>query len=114
MIYGMVLLAQTSSLRSYRDCQISLIPIVIMFAVLVFITFAGDKIAKAWKDKVGVKAKRGLLAAAVVAVVVIATVVGFSLTLARPNTPKGSAARPAGIAVEASKPGECPVERLRR
>lgn len=58
-----------------------------MFAVLVVITFAGDRIAKVWKDRVGVKARRGLLVTAVVVIVVIAVVAGLSLTLARPGTP---------------------------
>ena len=94
MIYAMALLAQTSSLRSFRDCQIPLIPVVIMFAVLVVITFAGDKIAKLWKDKVGVKARRGLLATVVVVFVVIAVVVGRFLALASPDTPKVSEVGP--------------------
>jgi len=46
-----------------------------MFAVLVVITFAGDRIAKSWKERVGVKAKRRLLAAAVVIFVALAAVV---------------------------------------
>ena len=90
MIYGLALFAQTSSLRSLRECEFELTRILIMFAVLVVITFAGDLIAKLWKDSVGVKARRGLLVTAVVVIVVIAVVVGVSLTLSRPDTPKRS------------------------
>lgn len=80
MIYGMALFAQTSSVRSFQDCQISLIPIVIMFAVLAVITFAGDKIAKTWKEKVGIRTRKKLIVAAILAVVVIAVATGISLT----------------------------------
>ena len=80
MIYAMALLAQTSSLRCFRDCQIPLIPVVIMFAVLVVITFAGDKIAKLWKEKVGSETRKVLIVAAILAVVVIAVATGVSLT----------------------------------
>jgi len=114
MIYGMALLAQTSSLRSFRDCQIPLIPGLIMFAVLVVITFAGDRIAKTWKEKVGVKARRCLLVTAVVVIVVIAVVVGRSLTLSRPDPPKLSEARPVDVVSEVSRPEGVPLEGLRR
>lgn len=114
MIYGMALLAQTSSLRSFQDCQIPLIPIVIMFAVLVIITFAGDKIAKTWKEKVGIKTRKVLIVAAILAVVVIAVVVGRSLTLSRPDPPKLSEARPVDVVSEVSRPEGVPLEGLRR
>ena len=38
--------AQTSSIRSFFDCQIPLTPILIMFTVLVVIMVAGDRIEK--------------------------------------------------------------------
>ena len=65
-----------------------------VFAAAHFITFAGDKIAKTWKEKVGVKARRCLLATVVVVFVVIAVVVVRSLALASPDTPKVSEVRP--------------------
>lgn len=92
MICGMALLAQTSSMRGFRDCEFDLSTLLILLTVLVSFTFAGDRIAKLWKRTVGVKGRKCLIAAAIVAVVAIALVVGFSL--ARPNSPKVSETRP--------------------
>jgi len=85
-----------------------------MFAVLVVITFAGDRIAKTWKEKVGIKTRKVLIVAAIIAVVVIAVVVGRSLTLSRPDTPKLSEARPVDVVSEVSRPEGVPLEGLRR
>lgn len=94
MNFGMALLAQTSSMRGFRDCEFDLATLLILLTVLVIFTFAGDRIAKLWKRTASVKGKKCLIAAAIVAVVVVAVAVGFSLTLARPNSPKVSDARP--------------------
>ncbi|MDD4441206.1 MAG: hypothetical protein PHX41_04855 [Kiritimatiellae bacterium] len=80
MAYATVVFAQASSLRSLRECEIGLTPILILFAVLAVFTFAGDKIAKAWKEKVGSKTRKVLIVAAILAVVVIAVATGVSLT----------------------------------
>jgi len=79
MTYGIALLAQTSSLRSFQDCQSSLFPIVIMFAGLAVFTFAGGRIAKWWKEKAVFKGLKNKVTCTLVAAAVIAVAAIFSL-----------------------------------
>ena len=90
MAYATVVFAQASSLRSLRECDIGLTPMLILFAVLAVFTFAGDKIAKLWKEKVGSETRKVLIVAAILAAVVIAVATGVSLTQGK------EAAQPSG------------------
>jgi uncharacterized membrane protein len=90
---GMALLAQTTSIRGFRDCEYELAPFLILLAVLVVFTFAGDRIARLWKEKVAVKGRKCRIAAAIVAAVVIAAAVIIVLTQVRQDVPKVGAAR---------------------
>lgn len=48
----MALLAQTNSIRGFRDCEYDLALFLILLTVLVVFTFAGDRIARLWKEKI--------------------------------------------------------------
>jgi len=61
MAYGMTVFAQTNSIRSFVDCQIPLIPILIMFTVLVVIMVASDRIEKKRKEKARSKHTKNML-----------------------------------------------------